>query len=332
MTSISILGAGSWGTALAQTFAINFDQVVLWTHSESQAKELKQSHTNPRYLEGISLAKNIVPTADLDEASKSSIIVFVVPTKATREVSEKLGQCPSLNQNAVLVSCAKGIERGSGKRMSEIIAELIPGHPVAVLSGPNHAEEVAKQLPAAAVIGCSDVDLARELQHKLSAPRFRLYCSDDIAGIELGAAIKNVFAIAAGISDGLGLGDNATAALVTRGLAEMARLGPALGGQPETFVGLSGVGDLMVTCYSHHSRNNRVGRALGQGGKLDEIVEGLGMVAEGVPNTLSIYEQAQKAGVRTPLIDAVYSVLYEDKVPAQALEELFTRELKHEQD
>ena len=195
--------------------------------------------------------------------------------------------------------------------MSQLIHSHLPDNPLAILSGPNHAEEVSKGLATCAVIGSDDHILAQQLQEIFTTNAFRCYTSDDVAGIELGAAMKNVFGIAAGIAEGLGLGDNAIAALVTRGLAEMTRLGTHLGGKMETFIGLSGVGDLMATCYSPHSRNNRVGKALGKGGNLQDIVNNLGMVAEGVPNTKSIYEAGQKTNIRTPLIDAVYQILYE---------------------
>jgi glycerol-3-phosphate dehydrogenase (NAD(P)+) len=214
--------------------------------------------------------------------------------------------------------------------MSEILRSVFPNHPIAVLSGPNHAEEIATGQATCAVIGSEDGEVARALQKLFSRPYFRPYTSSDVAGIELGGAIKNVYAIAAGMSHGIGLGDNAVAALVTRALAEMTRLGTALGGQPETFAGLSGVGDLIVTCFSEHSRNHRVGIALGQGKTLAEATEVLGMVAEGVPNACSIHEAARKANVRTPIIDAVYSILYQGKPVAIAMNELLTRDTRME--
>jgi glycerol-3-phosphate dehydrogenase (NAD(P)+) len=232
----------------------------------------------------------------------------------------------------VLLSCAKGIEKHTGDRMSQILREALPSNPVAVLSGPNHAEELALGQPACAVVGCEDGSVADALQELFSLPQFRPYTSTDLAGIELGGAIKNVYAIAAGIAHGLGLGDNAVAALVTRALAEMTRLGVALGGRIETFAGLSGVGDLLVTCFSEHSRNHRVGLALGRGKSLEEAIRDLGMVAEGVPNTLSIYEAAHRAGARTPIIDAVHSILYRNKPAAEALMELLSRDTRTEKD
>jgi glycerol-3-phosphate dehydrogenase (NAD(P)+) len=225
----------------------------------------------------------------------------------------------------VILSCAKGIEKDTGDRMSQLLREVFSENPIAVLSGPNHAEELATGMATCAVIGSEDHDLAVCLQDLFTLPHFRSYTSDDLAGIEFGGAVKNVYAIAAGMAHGLGLGDNAVAALVTRALAEMTRLGIALGGRIETFSGLSGIGDLIVTCFSEHSRNHRVGIALGGGKTLEEAVAALGMVAEGVPNTLSIHEAARRAGVRTPIIDSVYSVLYEGKPVEQAMKELLTR-------
>ncbi len=214
--------------------------------------------------------------------------------------------------------------------MSQILREIFPSNPLAAISGPNHAEEIASGMATCAVIGSDDQELAVQLQELFTFPSFRSYTSDDVAGIEYGGALKNVYAIAAGMAHGLGLGDNSVAALVTRALAEMTRLGVSLGGQTETFAGLSGVGDLLVTCFSEHSRNHRVGVALGQGRTLQEAVAALGMVAEGVPNTLSIYEAARRANVRTPLIDAVYSILYENKPAADALRELLSRDPRPE--
>ncbi|MDG1671208.1 MAG: NAD(P)-dependent glycerol-3-phosphate dehydrogenase, partial [Akkermansiaceae bacterium] len=222
------------------------------------------------------------------------------------------------------------IERETGKRMSEIISDSFSENPVAVFSGPNHAEEIARGLPAAATIGCSNIAIGEALQHTFSNERFRCYTNEDVAGIELGGALKNIFAIAAGVAAGLKLGDNAISALVTRALAEMIRLGTQLGGNPDTFPGLSGLGDLMTTCFSPHSRNQRIGVALGTGQKLQDAVEQLGMVAEGVPNTRSIYEAARRVDARTPIIDVVYAMLYEDVPPAEALDRLFRQSPRNE--
>jgi glycerol-3-phosphate dehydrogenase (NAD(P)+) len=214
--------------------------------------------------------------------------------------------------------------------MHQLIEEIFPNNPIAVLSGPSHAEEVANRMATAAVIGCADVAVAERVQEVFTLPWFRTYTSEDVVGIELGSTVKNVFAIAAGIIDGLGLGDNTKAAMVTRGLAEMTRLGTALGGKPETFRGLSGIGDLIVTCYSVHSRNNRFGRLLGEGKTLDEAIATVTQVAEGVPNAKNTFEMARKLNVRTPLIDEVYAVLFENKSTTEALESLLNRDLRAE--
>ena len=324
-----VLGSGSWGTALAMVIANHFDNVTIISRTEEAAKEITENHKNSRYLPKITLAKNITGSHHMEDAKDADIILFVVPTSATRETAQRLAKV-GIPDHVPLISCAKGIERGTGSRMSNIIFDSLPTHPIAIISGPNHAEEVAVNLATCTVVGSVDKVLAHDLQKFFTTPNFRTYTSTDVAGMELGGALKNVFAIAAGIASGIGLGDNAIAALVTRGLAEMTRLGIALGGQPETFIGLSGVGDLMTTCYSPHSRNNRVGKALGEGLSLEQVCDQLGMVAEGVPNTLSIYEEAKKTGLDTPIIKAVYQVLYEDKSATKALQELLTRDPKAE--
>ncbi|MGC6456919.1 MAG: NAD(P)H-dependent glycerol-3-phosphate dehydrogenase [Akkermansiaceae bacterium] len=324
-----VIGSGSWGTALAIFIAQKCPQVHLVGRNQELADAINWNHCNARYLPKSTLPKNLLATTDTSIVSQADLVLFVVPTSATRETAEKLAaiQTPS---DAVLISCSKGIELATGKRMSEILSDNFPENPIAVLSGPNHAEEIAEGLPAAATIGCSDLVVGAALQDIFSTDRFRSYTNQDVAGIELGGAIKNVFAIAAGVTMGLKLGDNAISALVTRSLAEMTRLGTALGGQAETFAGLSGLGDLIATCFSIHSRNHKVGLALGQGRSLDEAVNELGMVAEGVPNTRSIYQAARRADVRTPILDSVYAVLYENVPPAEALDRLFQQPLRQE--
>lgn len=327
----AILGTGSWGTALATLLAQSLDEVCLIGRNAKTADEINQHHTNHHYLPELTLPENITACTDIAAAATYPLVLFVVPTSATEATAKQLAEI-NLPKETILVSCSKGIAAHTGERMSQLIHAHLPENPLAVLSGPNHAEEVCKSLATCAVIGADDHALAEQLQKIFTTNAFRCYTSDDVAGIELGAAMKNVFGIAAGIADGLGLGDNAIAALVTRGLAEMTRLGTRLGGKMETFIGLSGVGDLMATCYSAHSRNNRVGKALGKGGKLEDIVANLGMVAEGVPNTKSIHEAGLKADIRTPLTDAVYQILYENKPASEALEELLTRDTRPEAD
>ena len=329
LKSAAILGSGSFGTAIAKLLESRLDEIVLIGRSAATADSINRDHRNPHYLTDVPLAKNVRASCDLREALNHPLIIFAVPTSATRETARELFVA-GLPSDAVLLSCAKGIEKSTGDRMSQVLSGIFPANSIAVLSGPNHAEEIAADMATCAVIAAADHDLAVRLQHLFTLPHFRSYTSDDLAGIEFGGAVKNVYAIAAGMAHGLGLGDNAVAALVTRALAEMTRLGTALGGRLETFSGLSGVGDLIVTCFSEHSRNHRVGLALGGGKTLEETVAALGMIAEGIPNTLSIHEAARRMGVRTPIIDAVYNVIHEGKPVSLAMQDLLNRDSRPE--
>ena len=326
---IAILGTGGWGTALAVLWARNGGDILLWGHTPERVARISRSRENPEYLPSTQLPENIRLTSALNECVAADLIVFVTPSVALREVATQLRPVLT-NESTLLLSCTKGIEHGTGLRMSEVLAEQFPSHPVAVLSGPNLAAEVAQGLPTATVLGCRDETMAEKLQNRLGSSRFRVYTSNEITGIELGGALKNIFAIAAGVSDGFGLGDNSKAALVTRSLAELLRLGVAMGGDARTFQGLSGAGDLVATCFSRHSRNRRLGEQLGQGKKLAEITAGMKSVAEGIPTARSAFECARKLGVETPIIDQVYAVLHDGKAPAQALQELLERDQKSE--
>jgi glycerol-3-phosphate dehydrogenase (NAD(P)+) len=327
---IGVVGAGSWGTALALLLARNGFPVHLWGHDPDAMGRMRLHRENRVYLPGIALPDAIHFTDDLSALADCSLLLLVCPSKAMREVSARLSTQP-LKPGTVLLSCTKGVERGSGLRMSEVLRESFPGpFPIAVLSGPSHAEEVAAGSPTAVVLGCPNPDLGRDLQQAFCNPRFRAYTNEDLIGIELGGALKNVFAIAAGICDGLQLGDNAKAALLTRSLAELVRLGTALGGLRETFYGLGGVGDLMVTCFSQHSRNRAVGERLGRGETLSSILASLPMVAEGVPTTYSAAECARKQGVDTPIILQIREVLEGNLTPQRALEALLARDPKPE--
>lgn len=329
--SAAIVGCGSFGMAMAKLLASKLESIVLIGRNPATADSINRDHKNPHYLSSIILDAHVRGSCNLAEALSHPLVFLAVPTSATRQIAQDLAAA-GLSPETILVSCAKGIENQTGDRMSQILREVFPKNPIAVLSGPNHAEEIATGLATCAVLGSEDSDLAVRLQELFTFPHFRSYTSDDLAGIELGGAVKNVYAIAAGMAHGLGLGDNAVAALVTRALAEMTRLGMALGGKMETFSGLSGVGDLIVTCYSKHSRNHRVGLALGQGKSLKEAVAALGMVAEGVPNTLSVYHAARRVGVRTPIIDGVHSILYEGKSVPLAMKDLLSRDPRPECD
>lgn len=328
-TKVSVIGAGSWGTALAQLISAQSESVLLIPRSAEMAEHINHHSKNPQYLTSLPLKENIKASTEIKEALSSEVILLAVPTSAIRNTVCRLKE-GGIRAETILITVAKGIERGSGLRMSEIIKEVLPQNPVAALSGPNHAEEVSLDLPTCTVIGCEDHAVASALQPLFSSATFRTYSSVDIMGLEWGGAIKNVYAIAAGIAQGLNLGDNAIAALVTRGLAEMTRVGVAFGAQESTFSGLSGVGDLMTTCYSPHSRNHQVGLALAKGLTVDQAEEELGMVAEGVRNTQSIYELVKEKELDTPLIEAVYSIIYRGVSPAEALKALFTRDLKAE--
>ena len=328
-TSAAVIGSGSFGTAMAKLLAPKLESVLLIGRDEETTETITREHRNPHYLSDVLLDENVHASCKIEDALAHPLVIFAVPTSATRETARKLA-ASGLPEQIVILSCAKGIEKHTGDRMSQILREVFPVHPIAVLSGPNHAEEIATGMATCAVIGSEDHDLAIRLQELFTLPHFRSYTSNDLPGIEFGGAVKNVYAIAAGMAHGLGLGDNAVAALVTRALAEMTRLGTALGGRLETFSGLSGVGDLIVTCFSEHSRNHRVGLALGSGKTLEEAVAALGMVAEGVPNTLSIHEAARRVCVRTPIIDSVYSILYEGKSVPLAMRDLLTRDPRPE--
>jgi len=326
----AIIGAGGWGTALASLWAKQGRQIVLWGHNRERVARMQKTRENSDYLPGLQLPDSVHITPDLNHCVGANLIVLATPSTALRDVAAQLAKMIGLT-HPVFLSCTKGIEHGTGKRMTEILRQTFPENKIAALSGPNLATEVARDLPTATVIACDDGDCAASLQTALGNPRFRVYTSQDVVSVELGGALKNVFAIAAGISDGLGLGDNAKAALVTRSLAELVRFGVAMGGTANAFYGLSGAGDLILTCYSEGSRNHSVGKRLGRGEPLQEITESMKMVAEGIPTARSAWECARRLNITTPITDEVHSILYKQKKPAVALEELLKREPKPEQ-
>lgn len=329
LQKVSVIGAGSWGTALALLLDRNGAQVTVVGNDPAAVERIQTLRENQPYLPGVRLPETLRFTTSIEETSGAELILLAPPSRALREVASRLSTV-SLKPGAVLMSCTKGVERGSGLRMSQILEETLPGHPLSVLSGPSHAEEVARKAPTAVVLGCAEGDLGRRLQSVFSNSTFRAYTSADIVGIELGGALKNIFAIAAGVCDGLKLGDNAKAALVTRSLAELVRLGTALGGRAETFQGLSGIGDLMVTCFSGHSRNRAVGERLAAGEPLAQIVSSMRMVAEGVPTTYSAFDCARRLDVDTPIIDHVRLILDGQISPERALLALLSREPRSE--
>ena len=324
-----IIGAGSWGTALAALWAKDGRPISLWGNNPDRVARVQDTRENADYLPGVCLPNNVIATPGLDDCTEADLIVFVTPSIALREIATRVREAVVKN-SIMLLSCTKGIEHGSGMRMSEILSEIFPSNPIAVLSGPNLAVEVVRGLPTATVIGSANENYAIELQRFLGSEHFRIYTSDDVVSIELGGALKNVFAIAAGVSDGLGLGDNSKAALITRALAELLRLGKRMGGNERTFYGLSGVGDLIATCFSRHSRNRRVGERLGRAETLAQIQADMKMVAEGIPTAKSAFECARRLEEETPIIDQIYAILYERKPLLLAMQELLGRDPKAE--
>jgi len=325
---IAILGSGSFGTALAAAFAAK-NSVVIWGNDPSVAQEINEKHTNTYYFENMNLPPSIKATTSLEEAiDESDIIVFAVPSQATREVAEK---CRHLvKKNMILVSVAKGLEEKTGKRMSEILHETLTGIPIAVLSGPSLADELARKVPTTVVAVSDNEEVAKKVQETLVTPYFRIYTSTDMIGVELGGVLKNIIAIAAGINNGLGFGSNSKAALITRGMVEMIRFGKALGAEEETFLGLSGIGDLIETCTSELSRNWNCGYRIGKGQTLEQSLKETKTVCEGVKAAKVVQSIAKEKGVDMPITNAVYQVLFEDKNPLEAVRELMTRDIRSE--
>ncbi len=325
----AIIGAGAWGTALALTASCNGDEVVLWTYLEAEAAKIRETRQSLCPVAGAKpLPENVLVTSKWEDVAGANLVIVVVPSVVMRRVAQSLSEI-ELAPHAVVMSCSKGIEKDTHLLMSEILAEKL-SCPVGALSGPNHAEDIVTEKPSLTLVGFADMNIAKAVQKRLSTSFLRIYSTTDTVSMQLGGAMKNIFALASGIVAGLGLGDNARAALATRGLAEITRVGVARGGRMDTFMGLSGMGDLVVTCYSEHSRNLSAGRLIAKGATAAECQQRIGQVVEGIPNTLSTYQMARKLGVRTPIIDAMYEILYEDKPAAQALQELMTRELRQE--
>lgn len=333
MRKVAVLGAGSWGTALSMVLADNGHEVRLWTHRKEQATEINETNKNSRYLEN-PLPKSIKAYYEIEKAIEYvEAIVLVVPTKAIREVCQKIKDI--LPEQVTIIHASKGIEPETLKRISELIAEEIPSYSykdIVVLSGPSHAEEVALRHPTTVTVAAIHEDKAKLAQNLFINNNFRVYTSDDVIGVELGGALKNIIALGAGISDGLGFGDNAKAALITRGLAEITRLGSALGAKPLTFLGLCGVGDLIVTCTSVHSRNWRAGNYLGKGKDLNAILEDMGMVVEGVRTTKAAYQLSKKYEIEMPITEGLYKILFENIPPKVVVEELMSRDKRKEMD
>ena len=329
---IGVIGAGGWGTALGVLLAENGNEISLYEHFPEYADRLRKDRENKTFLPGVRIPAGIKITSSLSEALKGSgIIIFAVPSKHLPGVLKLIDPC-FLEKGAIFVSAIKGIDRATLKRMSQLISGRFgKKFEVAVLSGPSHAEEVGRKTPTAVVVAAEKIKTAEILQKVFSGPYFRVYASDDVVGVELGGAVKNVIALAKGVLDGMGLGDNTTAALMTRGLAEMKRLGSKLGARPETLNGLSGTGDLIVTCMSRHSRNRSVGERLGKGEKLAEILSSMKMVAEGVTTADSCHRLAKKLGVEMPIVKEMHRILFKGASPEGAVKALMGRKLKREE-
>lgn len=329
---IAVLGAGSWGIAVANLLYDNGHRVMLWEFDRPDCEKLIENRTHPEKLPNIIIPPEITITNDLERAvSECDLIVIVTPAQTVRSVCLELAD--NVDRRHAYVNLAKGVEIETLKRMSEIIEETIPiaaGERIATLSGPSHAEEVSRQIPTSVVAASVSNAFAEQIQNIFSNHYFRVYRSDDLIGVELVGSLKNVIAIASGIMQGLGLGDNTSGALLTRGLAEITRMGVKLGANPLTFSGLSGIGDLITTCLSRHSRNRYVGEQIGRGKRLREILDGMVMVAEGVDTCRSAYTMAEKYEVEMPIAGEVYKVLFEDKSPAEAVADLMGRSLKKE--
>ena len=326
--NVTVLGSGGWGTALALLLLENGHKVTLWSYKEEESAALREKRENP-VLPGVPLPEKLSLTADIACVRDSAAVVLATPSFAVRATARQAK--PFLAPGAVMISVSKGVEKDTSLTLTEVIAQEVgEDHPIVALSGPSHAEEVGRGVPTVVVSASRDEKSAKLVQDLFMNERFRVYTTDDVVGVELGAALKNVIALCAGISDGLGYGDNTKAALMTRGLTEIARLGEALGGRKETFAGLAGLGDLIVTCTSMHSRNRRCGIAIGKGTAPEQAVKEMGMVVEGYYAAANAKALADKVGVEMPITQAACRVLYEGRSPQEAMMELMTRERKQE--
>lgn len=331
MKKIGVIGAGSWGTALAITLSGKGHDVRIWDVNPEHLAELESNRENVRYLPGIKFKGNLKVVMTVEDAiADADVVLFSAPAQFFRSALDNA--MPYLKPEMILVNVAKGIEQKTLKRMSEIAEEKLPDAKYVVLSGPSHAEEVGRELPTTVAVASKDIELAKEVQEIFMTNRFRIYTTQDVVGVELGGSLKNIIALGAGISDGMGFGDNAKAALMTRGLAETKRLGIKLGADPATFAGLTGVGDLIVTCTSMHSRNRRCGIMIGEGMDPKEATEKVGMVVEGMFTTESAYDLAIREGVDMPITTALYNVINGIIDAREALEMLMGREKRHEED
>lgn len=329
MSKVAFLGGGSFGTALSIMLAKKGTIVNIWDRKLSVIDDINIKRENIKYLPGIIVPAGVTAFMDIEKViSDSNIIVLAVPSHAIRGLSKMIA--PHLKQNQIVVSIAKGIEEGSAKRISEVIEEEIINNPIVILSGPSHAEEVALDIPTTVVVTSKKMEYASIVQDAFMTSKFRVYTNEDIVGVEIGGAVKNIIALAAGVSDGIGYGDNAKAALMTRGMSEIIRIGTKLGGRIETFYGLTGMGDLIVTCTSMHSRNRRAGILIGKGVPMEKACEDIGMVVEGIKAIRAFYELKEKEQISMPITDVLYKVLFEGKDPKYGVYELMSRNKKDE--
>jgi glycerol-3-phosphate dehydrogenase (NAD(P)+) len=326
--NISVLGAGSWGITLARLLCENDHRVTLWELFEERAEELRTKRESPQFLPGIRIPESIRVEGDITRALKDAdLILFVVPSHGVRSVARMVTESFEFTERSIVVNAAKGLEEGTLKRMSEVLRDELPlgGSQVLTIAGPSHAEEVSRRMPTSVVAAGEDLPRAKIVQQVFFRPYFRVYTNSDVPGVETAVALKNIIAIAAGVCDGLGYGDNTKAALLTRGLVELSRLGVALGGRMETFFGLSGIGDLIATSISRHSRNRHVGEKIAQGRSLDEVLNAMVMVAEGVRTTRAAMGLARKYDVDVPITSAVHDVLFSKRDPREAIDQLMNR-------
>ena len=324
MKTVAVIGSGSWGTALAIQLHTAGNKVILWSFKEEEATAILSNHENKEFLPGITIPSDIVVTYKDEDVSFADILVFATPSKFTRNMVTRFK--PYIKDGQIVVNVAKGLEENSLMCLSQVINEVAPQAKAAVLSGPSHAEEVGRGMATAVVAASEDISVAEEVQNTFMSSMFRVYTSSDIIGVQLGGALKNLIALAAGAADGCGFGDNAKAALMTRGIAEIARLGVAMGADEKTFAGLTGIGDLIVTCTSRHSRNRRAGELLGQGKSLPDVLEEVHMVVEGVVNAKAAYELSKKLNVEMPITCAINDVLYNGLDVKEAVLRLMTRD------
>jgi glycerol-3-phosphate dehydrogenase (NAD(P)+) len=329
MSKVTFLGGGSFGTALSVLLAKKGIRVNIWDRKLSVINDINIKRENIKYLPNIIVPAGVTAFTDIEEViSDSELIVLAVPSHAIRELSKRIA--PHLKQNQIVVSIAKGIEEHSLKRISQVIEEEIQSNPIVILSGPSHAEEIASDIPTTVVVTSKKMEYAKIVQDVFMTSKFRVYTNEDIIGVEIGGAVKNIIALAAGVTDGIGYGDNSKAALMTRGMSEIIKIGTMLGGKTETFYGLTGMGDLIVTCTSMHSRNRRAGILIGKGISMEKACEEIGMVVEGIKATRAFYELKEKLQVSMPITDVLYKVLFEGKDPKYGVYELMSRDKKDE--